>query len=220
MKNAATALQLFPLGAPATGLQPACRKVAATDGVQLRAQNRPETRMNPRVAMQPRSCNRPTVLQRLRCTLHPRGEATPATVATNTFMVSVPGGPENLERLGVHLLPFQVERPLERLPDFPSEITVPSAWNGRNGNIVPFQFFLYVGSLERRADMQAARCTASTLNAGFTEALPMKPPADALGGHQKALQAIFGRWTWGGSQTMPRRLWAVLRRLRALGLLA
>ena len=84
MKNAATALQLFSLRAPATGLQPACRKVAATDGLQLRAQNRPETRMNPRVAMQPLPCNRPTVLQRLRCTLHLRGEATPATVATDT----------------------------------------------------------------------------------------------------------------------------------------
>lgn len=84
MKNAATALQLFPMRAPATGLQPACRKVAATDGLQLRARNRPETRMDPRVAMQPRPCNRPTLLQRLRCTLHPRGEATPATVATDT----------------------------------------------------------------------------------------------------------------------------------------
>ena len=82
MKNAATALQLFPLRATATGLQPACHKVAATDGLQLRAQNRPETRMNPRVAMQPRPCNRPTLLQRLRCTFHPRGKATPATVAT------------------------------------------------------------------------------------------------------------------------------------------
>ena len=206
MKNAATALQLFPLRAPATGLQPACRKVAATDGVQLRAQNRPETRMNPRVAMQPRSCNRPTVLQRLRCTLHPRGEATPATVAADAFMVSVSSGPENLERLGVHLLPFQVERPLERFPDFPYEITVPSQWNGRNGNIVPFQFFFYVESLERRADMQAARCTASTMNAGFTEALPMKPPPMPLGRTARHLQATFWRRTWVGSQTTPRPL--------------
>lgn len=125
-----------------------------------------------------------------------------------TFMASVPSGPENLERLGVHLLPFQVERPLERLPDFPSEITVPSAWNGRNGNIVPFQFFFYVESLERRADMQAARCTASTMNAGFTEALPMKPPPMPLGRTARHLQATFWRRTWVGSQTTPRRLWA------------
>ena len=115
-----------------------------------------------------------------------------------SFMVGVPNGPENLERLGVHLLPFQVERPLERLPDFSSEMTVPRAWNGRNGNIVPFQFFLYVGSLERRADMQAARCTASTLNAGFTEALPMKPPADAPGTHGKAPTSDFRAPDVGG----------------------
>ena len=148
MKNAATALQLFPLGAPATGLQPACRKVAATDGVQLRAQNRPETRMNPRVAMQPRSCNRPTVLQRLRCTLHPRGEATPATVATDT--------------------------PHQR-------------GNAATGHRLP----------------QAARCTASTMNAGFTEAPPMKPPADAPGTHGKAPTSDFRASTWVGSQTTP-----------------
>lgn len=131
------------------------------------------------------------------------------------FMVSVPGGPENLERLGVHLLPFQVERPLERLPDFPSEITVPSAWNGRNGNIVPFQFFFYVESLERRADMQAARCTASTLNAGFAAAPPMKPPPMPPAATRKPHKRFSGAGRGEVAATIPRRLRAVLRRLRA-----
>ena len=212
--SGAGTLQLVPLGAPATGLQPACRKVAATDGVQLRAQNRPETRMNPRVAMQPLPCNRPTVLQRLRCTLHPRGEATPATVAADAFMVSVSSGPENLERLGVHLLPFQVERPLERFPDFPYEITVPSQWNGRNGNIVPFQFFFYVDSLERRADMQAARCTASTMNAGFAAAPPMKPPPMPMAATRKPYKRFSGA---GRGEVAKRRRAPVSRFLAASG---
>ena len=125
-----------------------------------------------------------------------------------SFMVGVPNGPENLERLGVHLLPFQVERHLERLPDFPSEITVPSAWNGRNGNIVPFQFFFYVESLERRADMQAARCTASTMNAGFAAAPPMKPPPMPPAATRKPYRRFSGAGRGEVAATIPRRLWA------------
>jgi hypothetical protein len=131
------------------------------------------------------------------------------------FMVSVPSGPENLERFDVHLLPFQVERPLERLPDFPSEITVPSQWNGRNGNIVPFQSFFYIENLERRADMQGRwpyRITLRSVSdcAGMqamggaaSEAAPMP-----MGRTTRHPQAIFWRRTWGGSQTMPSRLLA------------
>jgi hypothetical protein len=125
------------------------------------------------------------------------------------FMVSVPSGPENLERFDVHLLPFQVERPLERLPDFPSEISVPSQWNGRNGNIVPFQSFFYVENLERRADMQGRWPYRINPERGLHGSTAHEaPPPMPLGRTARHLQAIFWRRTWGGSQTMPSRLLA------------
>ena len=37
--------------------------------------------------------------------------------------------------------------------------------------------------------------------------------ADASGSHQKALQAIFWRWTWGGSRDDPE---ALVGRFRAV----
>ena len=46
--------------------------------------------------------------------------------------------------------------------------------------------------------LPAARCTASTMNAGFTEALPMKPPADAPGTHGKAPTSDFRAPDVGG----------------------
>jgi len=133
------------------------------------------------------------------------------------FMASVPSGPENLERLGVHLLPFQVERPLERLPVFPSEIVVPSRWNGRNGNIVPFQCFFYVLNLERQPACRAARCTASRCDWSVTA--PACGPwaagrADAAGSHHKGLRATFERWAWGHSQGRAETL---VGRFRAVG---
>jgi len=90
------------------------------------------------------------------------------------------------------------------LPDFPSEIVVPSRWNGRNGNIVPFQSFFYVVNLERQPACRAARCTASRSDeSAATQACGpwAAGRADASGTHQKAAQAIFWRWTWGASQS-------------------
>jgi len=54
--------------------------------------------------------------------------------------------------------------------------------------------------------LPAARCTASTMNAGFRKAPPMKPPPMPLGRTARHLQATFWRRTWVGSQTTPRRL--------------